>query len=691
MELEQYFQELQNTVRAATEVSDGYTVEAFIGELSERLSEADEIDNLSYGYFDGEGKNGKRLRFDSYDFGEEQRELVIGIADYSFADELETLSTPDATKLFSALEAFVSNSITWELSKTLEPASVGYSVSAGIFERRNELDKVRLYLFTNKKLSERIKEFPSKHFEGVELEFHLWDIERLFIVENSKMGRESLEVKLTDWEAGGIPALRTNQTSDHVQTYLSVVPGEILANIYSKFGSRVLEANVRSFLSARGNVNKGIRGTIMQEPEMFLAYNNGITATAAEIKTHMNDGVLYIDELKDLQIVNGGQTTASLFYVRRNDKRDLSDVNVQMKLIIVEDARSSDLVPLISRYANSQNKVSEADFFSNHPFHVRMEEMSKQVYAPAKPGVRFATRWYYERVRSQYQSDKAKLGVAESRKFEATNPKSQMITKTEAAKYLSTWDQKPHIVSQGAQKVFLDFAKFVDSSWNSDPNQFNEAFYRALVAKGIIFENLRLSVMKSDWYAGGYLANIVAYTVAKFSNIISESKPGYEFDFEKIWQAQSIDSKLLSHLVEMASVINDELTNEKRPNSNVGEWAKSIKFWDLIKAKQVDIGIDLEDFLVSKSESKARKDDAKKTQKLDSGISAQISVMESSSTYWEKALSFGREQNSLTESEIDYFTKLSNKTQSQRVLLEWQAKKALEALERIKNIGFVGN
>ncbi|MDH6536927.1 AIPR family protein [Aurantimicrobium minutum] len=691
MSIDTYFAELQNIVRATSDVNNNYAISAFVDEYARRLSELDEIDNLTYGHYEGEGPRGKKLEVDGYDFGLEERQAVVAIADYNWGDEIEILSTTEARKLFSALEAFVDLSLNTGFSDELEPSTVGYSISKGLHERSKQLDKVQLYLLTNKKLSERIKEFETRKIGEVEVEFHLWDIERLHNVDSSAQGRESLEVDLTEWAKDGIPALKIADENEEVDTYLAVLPGELLANIYSRFGSRVLEANVRSFLSARGNVNKGIRGTIMQQPAMFLAYNNGITATAAGVEFQTLAGVTKLTKLTDLQIVNGGQTTASLFYVRRNDKKSLEDVSVQMKLIVVEDSRSSELVPLISRYANSQNKVSEADFFSNHPFHVRLEEKSKQILTPAKAGVAFQTRWFYERVRGQFQNEKAKLGVAESRKFDAMNPKNQVITKTDAAKYLSTWDMKPYIVSQGAQKVFLDFAKTIDAAWQKDPEQFDEYFYKSLVVKNLIFNSVRTKVMNSDWYSSGYLANIVTYTIAKFVLELQKQYPNEVFDFEKIWAFQAIPDELLQLLSELAETISLQLTSESRETTNVTEWAKNQKFWNQIQELNYELPQETEEYLVSKNAARETKKESRTKQKMDSGISAQMNVFNKSADYWKNALTFGLDQKVLLEADVLLLQKLSSPLPKDRVLEEWQAKKVLQAEDKLLKIGFVGN
>ncbi len=96
---------------------------------------------------------------------------------------------------------------------------------------------------------------------------------------------------------------------------------------------------------------------------MFFAYNNGITATAEEIELVDNNK---IKSLKNFQIVNGGQTTASLFNTKKMDKADLKDIFIQMKLTIINDEKINEVVPNISRFSNTPKiRLVKPDFFSN--------------------------------------------------------------------------------------------------------------------------------------------------------------------------------------------------------------------------------------------------------------------------------------------------------------------------------------
>jgi hypothetical protein len=184
-----------------------------------------------------------------------------------------------------------------------------------------------------------------------------------------------------------------------------MIPGVLLAEIYRQHGARLLEQNVRTFLQARGKVNKGIRDTILNQPEMFLAYNNGLCATAAQIQIESEKGpVANIRSITDFQIVNSGQTTASLTSAPLKDDADLSAVLVQLKLSVIRDpAQVGAIVSNISRFANSQNKVNEADLRSNDAFQVRVEHLSRTVWVPCKAGANRQTKWFYERARGPVQ------------------------------------------------------------------------------------------------------------------------------------------------------------------------------------------------------------------------------------------------------------------------------------------------
>jgi hypothetical protein len=686
-ELQDFLGDLQNSVRANAAADNTYTQTAFVDELSQRLTAVEEIDFLRSTHFEGVVGR-KKAGLDGYDFGDEDGQIVLAIAQYSSADSIQTMATTDARRQFALLETFLESSLDGSIFPFLEESSDAHQVATEIFQRKESIFKVRLYLLTDSKLSESIRAFESRDVVGITFEFHLWDLRRLQRVEASELGREEIDIDLTEWAPEGIPVLRTS-SGGGLQTLLAVVPGEMLAGIYRKHGGRVLEANVRSFLSTRANVNKGIRGTIQQEPGLFLAYNNGIAATASEATVVKGPSGLALIGVKDLQIVNGGQTTASLFYVQKNDGGDLSEIFVQMKLIVVEELRAAELVPKISRYANTQNRVSEADFFSNHPFHVRMEEKSRRVLTPAKPGVAYQTKWFYERTRGQYLNEKAKVSIAQARRFETEFPRSQLLTKTDAAKYSSSWNQQPHIVSSGAQKNFIAFASQIAKDWESNSDQFGDQYFIDLVCKGILFDAVRSMVQKSDWYSSGYLANIVTYTLAKLCAMIKRSNPGAELDFRQIWAAQEVPQSLLELIAPISKAVFEVLTDDERPIVNVTEWAKREKCWETVLAVNIPVDPGLLPFVMSGSENREERSGARKLQRVDSGIEAQIKVNELGSRYWVKLREFGRSMKLLSEKDLGILRSATG--ESGRLATEAQASILMGLSAKMEAVGFVGN
>lgn len=576
-----YRDDILNQVNARKSVEGVFTVDAFVAEAAELLRSADEMDTPDLVSFTGMGRRRQSLAVHGHYFDENDMSVSLIVGVYHGGDSIPNMTHTDAATALRTLEAYLKEAVTGEFLVEREPSEAAYQLAEALRNRHagsgaNALSRYRLYLVTDAVLSSRARPMDSTDLDGIPVDFHIWDIQRFFRIHESGQGREPLLLDLTGAPGGGVPALRVADRAADITTYLAALPGDLLASLYRDHGSRLLEGNVRSFLTIRGKINRGIRETILQEPAHFLAYNNGISATAAHVEY---DGYR-ITALTDLQIVNGGQTTASLFYATQaNREIDLSGIYVQMKLVVVSPEDAQEMVPRISRYANSQNAVREDDFFSNSPFHVRMEDLSKSVLAPAKPGVSFQTKWYYERTRGQYLNERNRRTGAAQKTFDAEFPRDQVITKTDAAKYVVAWDQQPHLVSAGAQKNFMAFAKLVADSYSKQPNTFNEDYYRRMVAKAILFNAIRLGISKSDWYQSGYLANLAAYAVAKLAHAIAHDPRAETFDLLRVWQQQGIGDATLAEAVAIGRLARDVLTDPNRPVINVTEWAKRDSAW----------------------------------------------------------------------------------------------------------------
>ena len=254
--------------------------------------------------------------------------------------------------------------------------------------------------------------------------------------------------------------------------------------------------------------------TIRDEPNRFFAYNNGITATARSIIAEDKPSGLFITRIKGFQIVNGGQTTASLWRASQEDPPpDLDSVYIQMKLSAVDEEATGNLVARIAEYSNTQNRINAADLTSNHPFQIQFERLSRDTWAPQKAGELTPTKWFYERARGQWNVAQAKLSTTEKKKFKAVHPTPQKFTKTDLAKYENVWDAEPHSVQLGAQKNFALYMERISEEWDAHPDAIDREYFQRAVARALLFKSTERMVSRQEWY-GGYRANIVGYTLS---------------------------------------------------------------------------------------------------------------------------------------------------------------------------------
>ena len=669
-----FFQEISNEADSRPQFNETVFFERFC----DSLVEAGELDVAERADYKSPSREG--VRVDGYGGSPDEAAGVLSliIANYRQSPNLERLSKTEMDQAFSRLLRFVKKSLDPNWRNALEETGPGYGLAELIAQRWEDVSHIRFILITNRILSDRVDGREAGEFDGRQITYSVWDIGRLMRFETSQRDREELEIDLErDYKA--LPILSAHLGQSEYKAYLAVVPGKLLASIYDRWGTRLLEQNVRVFLQARGNVNKGIKNTIERSPKMFFAYNNGITATAEDVKTDTRDGQLVLTQLKNFQIVNGGQTTASIHQAKLN-KVDLSKVFVQMKLSIVDPEQADIVVPKISEYANSQNRVNAADFFSNHPYHRRLEEFSRRIYAPSPEGSFRQSKWFYERARGQFIDARSNLSRAERKKFDIENPSAQRFNKTDLAKYHNVWEQIPHTVSLGAQKNFAEFAKLIGKKWTQDSKQFHETYFKETVAKAIIFKRTEKIVSEQAWYQGGYRANIVAYTISKMAYDIDEMNKC--LDFVTIWDSQSLSPEMEKMLASIAGKVCPVLTKPPQIISNVTEWAKKGACWDRAMKLKIKYPKAFCDGLISPEKQRIRDQEGRKDQKFLDGVGMQSMVIKGGAGFWKQVLQWGKARGILSSVEMSILqvaTKLPNRipTEKQSIVLV----KALEKLQ----------
>lgn len=645
--VEEFFHDFRQETLADAEANSTYQLEAFMEAVSTELIETGFIEGFEHCHY----RAPRGMRVDGYWFNDEGA-LDIFVADFDCRRELETLTRTDVDAAFKRVVNFFEAS----LQGMLEPdvTTPEYGLVRQIADRRAMLRQVNFYLTSERVLSDRFQAFPEGEVGGIRATYHIWDMARFQRQRSSRGHKEPLNIDFVELFGNGIACLPANLGSGSYQSYLIVMPAPTLAALYDRYSARLLEQNVRTFLQARAQVNKGIRATIINEPQMFFAYNNGITATAQEIETRMTDSGLQIVRMTDLQIVNGGQTTASLFHTQRRDKADLSDIFVQMKLSVIDSEQSETVVPRISEYANTQNRVNAADFFSNHPFHVRMAEFSRRIWAPAQQGAQRETKWFYERARGQYADAQSKLTPGEQKRFRAEYPKTQMFTKTDLAKFENVLDDHPRWVNLGSQKNFARYALRIGKEWEKSSDGFNEFYFKRAIARGILFRATEKLVSSQPWYNGGYRANIVAYTLSMLGEVTKRRKASV--DYQRIWATQAIDDVLSQALATIAAAINEDIIHPPQGISNISEWCKKEGCWARLLEQADNIaGLLPEEFwaaLASAEDNRHEAKTARQTQKIDNGIEVQKQVFEVPAAHWSLILKEGASRRLLTPKEI---------------------------------------
>ena len=681
MTVDEFRAEFYQDVLIAADGEGMYVAEAFFNLFTSFLIEAGELDTADMAFYESRG-----MRIDGYGGDPlESGTLTLILVEADLTPEMGTLTRTDMDAAFRRGKAFLSQCLKPDFRAALDPTNPGFGVADLVANRWSNIQKVRLLLLTDRRLSTRIDGKAADEIDGIPVVHSVWDMGAL--ADLVLAGRGSGEVTIDLSEFGGpLPALPAHVDGDDFETYLLVVPGAQLAKIYDRWGPRLLEQNVRVFLQARGKVNKGIRNTLQNEPSMFLAFNNGISATAEAVGTRRTSAGLEITDLTHLQIVNGGQTTASVHAAMRS-KVDLSRVFIQMKLSIVPTEKSVDIVPKISEYANTQNRVNAADFFANHPYHVRIEGMSRRIFAPSPDGAFKKTKWFYERARGQYQDDRGKLSSAQRNAFDAEFPKTQLFAKTDLAKFQMTWLGHPHIVSRGAQKNFVTFAEMIGKEWDRDDKRFNELYYREAISSAILFRETERLVPQQSWYGGGYRANIVTYSIAKLAHDLKER--GLWLDLGGIWTRQGIDESTSTALEVVAEAVNEVLTTPPPSHRNVTEWAKQDACWDRVQRAKVDwpatfllatVGLD-------KHVNQARA--ASAVQKIDNGIELQALVVNAGADFWRTTLDWGRGQKGvLTSKEVDILGVCAS--MPAKIPSEAQCQVAYQALAKLQGEGYTG-
>ena len=541
-----------------------FTENAFVEIISEHLAEIGMLDNPVVCFHQGRfGAGGVRLN--GYAVPDDGERLDLIVALFEGGTEQRTVPAADIARIGGQAARALQAALRGDHDQ-MERASDAYAMMRRIAELLEEgVREARVFILTDGLLTTRSAEPQS--IGDVAVTFEIYDLRRLMRTMATGQTREIIEIDLASMGLQPIPCVAMPASGGEYESYLAIVPGDALYRMYEEFGPRILEYNVRAFLQATGKVNRGIRDTLRDEPHHFMAYNNGISVTVDEIATESDAEGLKITGFRGLQIVNGGQTTASIHRARKRERLDISHIHVAAKITRLPPDSVEEMVPKISRFANTQNVIQEADFSANEPYHIAIERLSKTIWAPGE-----RSRWFYERSRGQYQTAMNIEGTtpARMRAFRDRTPPSQRFSKTDLARAINSWSRLPHIVSGGTQKNFVTFMRSLreqrGASWEPD-----EAYYRDAVAQVILFAAAQRIVRQEGFPA--YRANITCYLLAYLSH-----RTGGRLRLDEVWRAQGISASLEALLRNWSHSIDRQI-QESAAGRNVTEWCKKEPCW----------------------------------------------------------------------------------------------------------------
>ncbi len=721
MDVKEYRSNLHEDVAIASASNMTNPDDEFLAVVTDILISGEEFDEFISCYYEGVsmGNGHGSVRVDGYAMDEVDGSCCLFISEYRGPNGQESLDKKQCSYLFDSLIRFIKECFKEDFYKGLEESDTAYEFARRLYNSYKEITKFRLYLLTDAYYKSKTPITKAETIDGKEIELNVWDIKRIFNVGSSAAQKESIEIRLSDFSSSGIPCVRgtecVNATSDveiplsydglkqsedktyriTYSSYLTVIPGSILCSMYLEYGSRLLEGNVRSFLSAKGKVNKSIQNTIKNCPEMFFAYNNGIAATATEVETEQTQSGLVITRIKDLQIVNGGQTTASIANVvltaRKDETVELDKIMVPMKISVLEHSMSEIIIPKISEYSNSQNKVDASDFFSNHPFHKRMEEYSMKTAAPAVNDNQYRQYWFYERLRGQYNQGKMKLSLAELKQYKLKYPEKQVIKMFELAKYVEIYEGAPDKVSKGKQAIVKEFAEQIKTQWNKSDEQFNVAYFKRVVALAIMYKKADLIIKNSEEYTSGrknsYKANVVAYTLSIIFEYIRQNRRDKAFDFARIWDSQNTYPELEKQITVLWPEVYDYITDNNRLTQNVTEWCKRRECWEWAKTRRWKILPEFLDTLVEFESLKKEESYAKAVQKTRNYAKEFRKVWGKGREYWEDVLDWGNKRKLLQAPEQDVLKLCIDMYSSDHAPNEWQIKMIIKIREKLIDEG----
>lgn len=704
MEIDEYRLEFLQDLRNEATVDGNDVEDQFVKVKIQELEDLGELIDPNQFSCEMRGSNNRAIAFDAYGYDEADSSFILLISDFQNTIEKATLTNTRIDELYSRMRNFIEEAYNGDIRRFCDDSDPIIDIAKELKTRigtsnlTSEILKFKFFIITNAVLSTQVKSTTRANILDRPVEINLWTIERFYQIKMSNVS-ESIRINCQDYGCeGGIQCLKANLGDNNAyDSYMAIVPGKFLAEIYIDHGSRLLEGNVRAFLSARGKVNRKIRETIIgNHPENFFTYNNGIAVVAHSIE--LSEDGSRILSFNDFQIINGGQTTASLasaILKKEAKPENFSKIFVPMKLTVLnlegdlseeDEAKYNDITQQISKSANCQNPVSDADFFSNDPFHRIMEELSLKHLAPPVNGSPHQTVWYYERSKGRWEQDQMKMTEAQRNRYRLKSPKNQVVKKEKLAKCLNTIYMNPHVVCAGSANNMKAFAGVISEIYEKSKESINEFFFKKAIASVILFDDVDRLVNKASWYPkGGNKAQIVPYTIAKLIAALPDNK---DLDWKRIWNKQMLYPELVHQIEIIAKEAHEFLLDSG--GAIVREYAKKSTTWKKFR-DDYSVGLTKEfvDSLISKELLKADEKAAKRARKFNSDIELEVEFYTRGYDYWMKFYNDMEREQILSGGDRDFIKMLASLIVKRSLPGKAQIKRLLKIINKAEDVGYI--
>jgi hypothetical protein len=548
---------------------------AFTEICSEYLQEASLISDFHHVYYFKEEANNQNQKINGFSINESNDILSLFISDFNSTNDSNNLNLKNVEYLFKQLYRTLNYSIRIKNDSIPKANILSMLHEEFATEITKNLLQINFYIFTNNTAVNR-KEIKkdsiiSKSDLNSQLDFNFRIID-LNELERLHKNNQKLDIEVSEFYDKPINIISPKLNNIGYGTALAIFPGEFLYNIYNYFGSSLLASNVRSYLSNKVKVNKGIEETLISKPTMFLAFNNGLCITVSNIKKNA-DGT--VKTFEDFQIVNGGQTTSSIYFCKKQNKNVLLDaVNVMAKITeIKRNIDSKEIQKNIARNSNLQNAVKDSDLSSNEEFLVNLHAFSRKLKNTSSNNY-----FYFQRSRGQYglERDLSK----NEKQFLTLYPKENVFDKDILSILYFCAIKKdctPYISVQSAEKRY----PILKTKMDNENKLLSDEYFTRIVGTLILYRQFNRLYGKGPNAIGRIAKNVLAYSISLIQTELLKSND--TIDFSDIW-TRGLKSEIFPQLKSFLEYIN-KLLLENFTDGRLDESCKKEESWKIILVK----------------------------------------------------------------------------------------------------------